>query len=343
MSKWHVAIITIIVLLTAGAGPFIYSRLSPALPTEAGSFPQGLQQKSAMPSNAPTTDGSLTAQRNGNTETPTSGTLPGALTESASTASIYKIKQAGVYCDGNLLLSADAKTFSVVYSIWTDSPVFNFAKDSSHVYSECSIISGADPASFSLINNDEGWTYAAKDKNHVYYDANGSKQSPAILLVEADPATITVFGDLLHGYAKDKNHVYRYDYQTGEPSILIVADPATFMPMCKPSSRGVCNFAEDTRHVFYQATVVPGVDPATFSLLCFPPTEPDDEYSCYYGKDKDHVFVLTGDSGNQTIRAIVGADPLTFTLVYTGQPCGPGCFIDAQDLEHRYASGRIIY
>jgi len=281
----------------------------------------------------------------------TTTTEPGKITailtvEGSETA--YSKDASHVYCQDRILPGADAKTFTAIYSVWTDSPTFNFAKDKNHVYSECSIISGADPATFSLINNDEGWTYAAKDKNNVYYDISGSTETPAALLPDADPATFTVFGDLVHGYAKDKNHVYRYDYQTGQPSILIDADPATFTPICKRSNIGVCDFSEDNKHVFYQATVAPGADPSTFSLLCFPPIAADDEYSCYYAKDKDHVFVLTGNNGDQIMQAIGGAVPATFTLVNPSPPCGPGCFIDAKDIdaqgvEHEFASGQIIF
>ncbi|OAM29283.1 MULTISPECIES: DKNYY domain-containing protein [Eikenella] len=97
------------------------------------------------------------------------------------------------------------------------------------------------------------------------------------------------------GYAKDSRQVY-YNFD-GRIKILPKADPATFVSM----NDGI--FAKDERHVFHEARILPGANPATWQKLTHD-----------YSKDDKRIYYQ-----NKPLKA---ADHDTFQVVQLTRPQG---------------------
>ncbi len=149
-----------------------------------------------------------------------------------------------VYHDGKRLDSVDPQTFEPIGRT-------RFARDRSHVYYESIRIEGADRDTFSVIDN----SIYARDKARVY-------QAERVVFSGADPARLEVlegehfardgahvfpapghvdrsaspipgadaatFVALDRSYGKDRERVYRYDYGTGEVTVVAGADSSSF-------------------------------------------------------------------------------------------------------------------
>lgn len=145
----------------------------------------------------------------------------------------------------------------------------NYKKDENYVYFGTDIVVGADPKSFSII--DEQFS---KDKNHIYYEGD--------VLEDSDSSTFVV-GEI----PKDKSNVYLLltceDNQWDQCYQKVVgADPATFEPV-------KYGFYKDKSHIFYNTQLVPEADVNTFTVY------DGGKYDYTYGYDKNYIFVIGYD------------------------------------------------
>ncbi len=122
-----------------------------------------------------------------------------------------------VYLDGVVLSGADPNTFEFIKT--QAGELTNFSKDKKYVYSSSlgEIIPGADPGSFSVVNE-----FYAKDKSSVYSLAPGSQNDfQFVSIADSDPNTLTVVDPSIYDAkltescgtdcmydARDKNHKY---------------------------------------------------------------------------------------------------------------------------------------
>jgi hypothetical protein len=114
--------------------------------------------------------------------------------------------------------------------------------------------------------------------------------------------------------------------------------------------------------VYVSGYFLSDADPQTFEAL-----------DNYYGKDSSHIYwIIEGEEGPepheivdadpQTFTPILGheafakdknhvywlgylisdADPATFSVVYPLQQCGPRCWFDSQDKNHKYLEGQAV-
>jgi len=164
------------------------------------------------------------------------------------------------YYRGHIIAGSDGETFEYVWG--------SFAKDKKCVYSSNTYkpfviieyvpttrtntvtILDEDPSSFVALDNE-----FAKGNNHVYTMFD--------VLESADAST---FESLGNGFAKDKNTVFF-------GSTILQADPVSFKHI-----KGL--YALDQTSVFYEDSLVRGVDLSSFKVLS------NDEYA----KDKNHVY-----------------------------------------------------
>ena len=145
----------------------------------------------------------------------------------------------------------------------------NYKKDENYVYYGTDIVDGADPKTFSIINEE-----FAKDKSHIYYEGD--------MLEDSDSSTFVV-GSI----PKDKTNVYLL--LTCEDNIwdqcyrkVDGADPLTFQLF----SYG---FSKDKSHVFYNTEIIPEADPITFTI------HDGGKYDYTYGYDKNYIFIAGYD------------------------------------------------
>jgi hypothetical protein len=122
----------------------------------------------------------------------------------------------------------------------------SYGADDHNVYFQDYTISGADPASFSIIFHDYGCpTNYDRDSRHIYFDANGD-QTTSILPSWVDVASFRVIDD--SEYTEDEDHVY-------EPGgVPISNDPGSFVLVSPSQSCGKdCFFdAEDSNYYYLE-------------------------------------------------------------------------------------------
>lgn len=168
-----------------------------------------------------------------------------------------------------------------------------YATDGAHVYQYDEVIPGADPDSFTPLDE-----YYAVDRSSVYYEGR--------MILGADPSTFEILGD--GSYAKDAesgfydgrkissdatafmmpgNYLYAVDstrvYFNGH--IMLDADPATFT-VPDPNDY----YALDSANVYYEGAIIEGADVKTFevelgSLGETPYDARDKNLYYYYGVD----------------------------------------------------------
>ena len=141
----------------------------------------------------------------------------------------------------------------------------NYRKDNNYVYYGTDIVSGADPNTFSIIDDQ-----FAKDKTRVY--------SGGDLLEDSDSNTFVV-GPIPH----DKFNVYLHLICEDNVWALCYrkiqsADPVTFQLL-------TYGFSKDKNHVFYGTKIIPEADVSTFAI------HDGGKYGYTYGYDKDKIFV----------------------------------------------------
>lgn len=162
-----------------------------------------------------------------------------------------------VYYGGDLVASADPRTFRVIYTDDAQS----YAIDRYHVFDQGYQLPGADPRSFRVImGSGEYATNYAEDAERVYFNDH--------IIIDADPTTFIVYAD--SPYAKDKYRVYS-EYAKGQisfsPLPIKGADSSTFVVLLPAAvSPGNCGLdyatssecdAQDQAHKYYAGSVVP--------------------------------------------------------------------------------------
>lgn len=132
-----------------------------------------------------------------------------------------KDKRAAYYghaSDSGVVKGADVKSFVLVRD------TLLFAKDDSHVFYAAQTITGADPATFSVVAS--GSQDYAKDSRRVWWFE--TYPTEVLLIKGADPGTFVVLAD---GYSKDAKHVFSLNplNYSIPPALIPGADPATFV------------------------------------------------------------------------------------------------------------------
>jgi len=193
---------------------------------------------------------------------------------------MYHIRD-GVLCFENVeVAGADAESFERLGG--------GYGRDKNRCYFYGKPLLEADRDSFCiLLSTDSGSGGYARDKNRIYL--NGVVQErwdAATFGIIAAPAE-GVWGLVHRVYTGDKNGVYL----NGEP--LPGADKSTFDTIMLMGS----SFAKDAFHVYWQATLLEGADPTTFTRM----GEGD------YGKDKAGVYYRE--------KRLEGANPRTFSIM----------------------------
>jgi len=222
-------------------------------------------------------------------------------------------------------IDADYSTFRYLDSL--------FGKDKEKVFSSFMIIKGADPDSFTVLNN----SYYSKDKNSAYYFDHP--------ISGVDLAT---FRALNLNYAADKNHIYHY-YHTRN-HIVQEADISTFTVFTRDNE-----YAKDKRYVFYEGSPVPNADVNSFKVLgrfygmdkksvfCMHEKTDFDRKtftsigSGTYVTDKNGVYFINSYDGKKSTALIKGADKDTFLEILIHQEIRY-----ARDRNHVYADEKII-
>jgi hypothetical protein len=198
----------------------------------------------------------------------------------------YKLRNGVVYDVATLtpVKGANPSTFELAIDPNEYPYEFPYAKDEKYVYCNDSVLAGADPATFSFIFGQ--WSIASgdyqfqygKDQNHVYSDCK--------IIQGADPSTFQLFLDKLGNYteyAKDKNTAYFDDSPIVIPSTATTSSStSSFVGL----SGWPGYYATDDMHVFAAGKIIPGADPATFSVLL----EANGSDSVF-AKDKNHAYV----------------------------------------------------
>ena len=198
-----------------------------------------------------------------------------------------------VYHRLNSMKSADTESFRHYPGAW--------GIDKKHCYSQSTRLKTADPLSFEVLND----TFA-KDKNHVWTLAGLIPEADADSFQVCDNGRLSL-GVMLrplpyggttpyetfvpYGYAKDKSHVYYYDFQ-GKTKIVKKADPLTFRSL----QDGY--FGIDNNYVFSGSHVIPQANPSSWHKL-------DEKY--YYSRDRQRVYYFN--------RLIKEADAKTFRII----------------------------
>lgn len=205
-----------------------------------------------------------------------------------------------------------------IYEYWTDGQkvYFNFseikgvdiesfqqypgswAKDKKNCYSSDRKLQGANIESFKVLN----FTYAKDDRN-VWTLAGSLKDVDAKTFEVCDNGKFSLGKDrdkktgiwyelfVPHGFGKDKNNVYYYDFQ-GKPSVVKNALVKTFVSLDDG------RFGYDEKNVFCGKQKLPKVDAKTWQKI-------NDSYN--YSKDKKSIYYLG--------RIIKDADYETFQVI----------------------------
>ena len=111
----------------------------------------------------------------------------------------YAKDKNGIYC--NDVLRSDISTTTFTFNKWS----VLYAKDKDHVYLNCDILVGADPETFTQLEDQGFESKYAKDKDRVYF--NG------IVLSGANPDSFKIIRR--DGYSFDSTHLYLNDKLVG--------------------------------------------------------------------------------------------------------------------------------
>jgi len=210
-------------------------------------------------------------------------------------------------CQGGDMFAKDEKhvfyrteTIKMAHPESFEALKYGYSKDENNVFYLASFLPNVDPESFFVIENNRKESYAAdkyglivrdkriggqidaasfqllfkpysRDKNHVYYS------DMFHILEGADPATFTCpkFESIVNYqyYAYDKNNAYFYERDKVE--LVENIDYETFKVLGS-------QYAKDKNHAYYQATVIPEADLATFHV--------PHQIDRYSAQDKNHHY-----------------------------------------------------
>ena len=184
---------------------------------------------------------------------------------------------------------------------FTPFPQSLFGRDAIHVYYSSDLITGADPNSFELINDNY-----AKDHSHVYLHQHH--------LEGAMPSSFSIIrDDYIQSLAKDERHIF-----LGQQCIELMGNIAAFTELS-------ANYFCDDVAVYYNSDVVEGAHPATFQIddngVARDQEAVYDGYERhthidpdtfrfidgYFSADQQHMYFL--------YEKIPGLDPATFEIL----------------------------
>ena len=133
-----------------------------------------------------------------------------------------------------------------------------FAKDARHCYCTSRRLTGADPATFRMLN----FTWACDDA--AVWCLGGRVKDADVRSFEVCDQGFVAAGASHQrapaGYAKDRNHVYFYNFD-GKANVVKKAEPASFV------SHGDGSYAHDAQWVFWEHTRLPKADPGSWRRL----------------------------------------------------------------------------
>lgn len=215
----------------------------------------------------------------------------------------------------------------------------DFAYDKDSVFCKATLIKGADPKTFTIINGNY-----SKDKNTVflmYSSTSPSFKNCGIVQFNRDVDVDTFEEVKTNIYSKDKNTAY-FEGLSMERS-----DPKTFEPID-------ALYSKDSKHVFFEDRTIDGADPKTFKgfdnasnrnyfyidsndvfiwgeMVDQADPETIEIVNSHYWKDKDTVFY--GD------EIVVGADASTFQALNDNYDWDYW----ARDKDHLYNVGLTLF
>lgn len=205
----------------------------------------------------------------------------------------------------------------------------SFSKDKYHVYcGDEHIVEGADPKTFKVINEKEGY---ASDKNfiyhgmlrldsvdldtfeiltnHLYTKDKGHVYFMDKIIEGADAVSFTA--DILY-YGKDKKHIYKRDKPLVGDFFYPLPDVGTFSSIAEYTGESSTRYYKDNKYVYYHVPVeirtekhyytesklkrFKNADPASFTILSYNLT-----------KDKDYVYWKD--------ITLEDADPASFEII----------------------------
>ena len=230
-----------------------------------------------------------------------------------------------VYDFGNVVMEADPASFNTIGNS-------RYVKDKTHVFFGMggeysglySVVKGADPVTFSAVDNPADYSYDAQDEQHKYYKGEILlPPTPDVAVGKIVPNKITADPR----FSTDGQRVYVYG------DMIIGADPATFTPLPYQDDQGYV-FSKDEAHVYFSSadsnsylldptSIISGADPATFIVLGS-------------GYAKDHIHAYFYDN------VVPQSDPGTFALCEDINK-GAGYFVcDAHDKNRKYQYGKVV-
>lgn len=219
--------------------------------------------------------------------------------KSGENTSWGKDKNNGYYLNGTVIPNIDYATFHPIYA---QRPIQSgcYAADKHRVFFMGKEIPGADPETFKEVD-----FYIGQDKNRVYKGAmplqirDYSKLSKLGRLMYSDgvniydfkfnilpDADVSTFEHISDNWYKDSKHVWWSNKQ------VVGANPMTFRPVTVTSysggSFGDYNYGKDEKNVYFQDSIIPGADAASFEKIDFPDGDSwtvFDRNRVYQGKD----------------------------------------------------------
>lgn len=186
---------------------------------------------------------------------------------------------------------ADYDSFHVIKETDSRGVQGSYAADKYRVYCKDHIVEGADPETFTEVNENVGqdkyrvyllWKATViKDYNQLseisgfYSDGSHIYTREFEMVEDADARTFRQLGSQWYGYGSwyvDKDHVWWREKHVVEIKEVKEADAATFqLVQVYNYSDGTTDtsesFAKDKSNVFYRGSIIPGADPATFEII----------------------------------------------------------------------------
>jgi hypothetical protein len=174
----------------------------------------------------------------------------------------------------------------------------NFSKKLGNLYYFNTKVADADPETFVFLNES-----FFKDKNHVYFYV---KNSLSINVFQGlDPTTVAVLGERA---IKDKKAVYillSNMKNGGSFTKLENVDPGSFKVVYDDL---YFTFYSDKTHVYYQATIIPGINPKSVRTFKEVPGLIMDDQS---------IYIINPYETGEVITKVDGIDASTFSLSKT--------------------------
>ncbi len=298
-------------IVVGGGAYYMLSRSTgptPVIPTNTQTLPTAENTQAQQVQTTPSTH----VQTPPSTQ-PVSTNTAGGQVSSDTADCPYHVQNGQVYLGVTPIAGADPATFtneSVKRGDWTEC----IGKDNSHVVVQFKVISGSNASQFSVLP--PNGTGMCKELFRIrgagvfigVWQLSGADPNSFIdMTPTAEPSNNGTC------YGKDATHVYSSTSLTGQPSIIVGADPNAFAVLNS-------NYTHDASHAWWIAgeydkgNPISGADGSTFAAL-----------SSGYAKDASHVFSQNA--------ILAGADPATFVSLSDGF---------AKDATHVYDGSTVL-